>query len=108
LAVGAAGAMTGFSYPEALLATVRAFDAGGVRAARETFAPWLPLVNFEAQPGIVLAVRKECLRRRGLLRDPAVRPPAPGFPEALEPLLRDHVAAAEELLSKVDTSKGAP
>lgn len=98
LACGAAGAMTGFSYPEALVATVRAYDEGGLDAARDAFAPWLPLVNFEAQPGISLAVRKECLRSRGLLIESSVRPPAPGFPEALHPLVKAHLAAARQLL----------
>ncbi|MGH8869121.1 MAG: dihydrodipicolinate synthase family protein [Actinomycetes bacterium] len=100
LAAGAAGAMTGFSYPEALVATVRAYEAGGFDAARETLAPWLPLVNFEAQPGLTLAVRKECLRRRGLLDEPAVRPPGPSFPESLVPLADAHLAAAGALLNR--------
>lgn len=99
LACGAAGAMTGFSYAEALIATVRAYAEGGLDAARSVFAPWLPLVNFEAQPGISLAVRKECLRARGLLIDSSVRPPAPGFPEVLHPLVRAHIAAADRLLA---------
>jgi 4-hydroxy-tetrahydrodipicolinate synthase len=30
----------------------------GHPAARETFLPWLPLVNFEAQVKIGLAIRK--------------------------------------------------
>lgn len=100
LASGAAGAMTGFSYPEALVATVRAYDAGGLEAARDVFAPWLPLVNFEAQPGISLAVRKECLRSRGLIMESAVRPPAAEMPESLAPLLKAHLAAADRLLER--------
>ncbi len=36
----------------------------------------LPLINFEQQVGIALAVRKECLRRRGLIAEAVVRPPA--------------------------------
>ena len=99
LVCGAAGAMTGFSYPEALVATVRAYDEGGLDAARSVFAPWLPLVNFEAQPGISLAIRKECLRARGLLLDSSVRAPAPGFPDALHPLAQAHLAAADRLLT---------
>jgi 4-hydroxy-tetrahydrodipicolinate synthase len=93
LAAGAAGAMTGFSYPEGLVAAVRAHAGGGFRPAREAFAPWLPIANFENQPGIGLAIRKETLRRRGLLADPAVRPPAPGFPPELAPLLDSHMRA---------------
>ena len=98
LACGSAGVMTGFSYPEALVATVNAYRDGGTPAARAVFARWLPLVNFEAQRGIALAVRKECLRTRGLFIESAVRPPAPGFPGALHDLLVEHLAHADTLL----------
>jgi 4-hydroxy-tetrahydrodipicolinate synthase len=93
LDAGAAGAMTGFSYPEGLLACVRAWQDGGYEAAREAFLPYLPLVNFEQQAGIALAIRKECLRRRGLIMEPGVRPPAAGLPETLTEQLRRHLAA---------------
>ena len=95
---GAAGAMTGFSFPEALVATIKAYQTGGYKAARAEFAPWLPLVNFESQAGISLGVRKECLRMRGLILESAVRPPAPSMPESLTPLLKEHIAAANQLL----------
>ena len=81
LAAGAAGAMTGFSHPEGLQAALTAWADGGFRAAREAFAPWLPLVNFEAQPGVGLALRKEVLRRRGIIAESIVRPPAPKLPK---------------------------
>lgn len=95
LAVGAAGAMTGFSYPEGLVAAVRAWQAGGYDAARQAFLPYLPLVNFEQQAGIALAIRKRCLRERGLFTDGAVRPPAPGLPPALEDQLLRQLSAVE-------------
>lgn len=91
LAAGAAGAMTGFSYPEGLIAAVRAFQANGFAAVRDSFSPWLPIANFENQPGIGLAIRKETLRRRGLIAESAVRSPAPGFPPELAPLLDYHL-----------------
>jgi len=94
LAAGAAGAMTGFSPPEGLRAALSAWDDGGFPAARAAYAPWLPLVNFEAQPGIGLALRKEILRRRGVLTDAAVRPPAPPLPAELHELIDIHLAAA--------------
>ena len=97
LSCGAAGAMTGFSYPEALVACVRAYREGGYPAARAVFAPYLPLVNFEQQARIALAVRKECLRARGLIADAAVRPPAAALPGALRKPLRDHLDAVEAL-----------
>ena len=77
LAAGSAGAMTGFSYPEGLQACVSAFRSGGYEAAREAFLPYLPLVNFEQQVRIALAVRKEALRRRGLIVESAARPRRP-------------------------------
>jgi len=93
LAMGAAGAMTGFSHPEGLRATIDAYEAGGFEAARRAWAPWLPLANFEAQQGIALSVRKTLLHRRGVLDSPAVRPPAPTMPDALSGLLDQHLAA---------------
>ena len=93
LAAGAAGAMTGFSHPEGLQAALTAWADGGFRAAREAFAPWLPLVNFEAQPGVGLALRKEVLRRRGIISESVVRPPAPKLPQALADLIDAHLEA---------------
>ncbi len=93
LAAGAAGAMTGFSHPEGLRAALDGWRNGGFAGARAAFAPWLPLVNFEAQPGIGLALRKEILRRRGILADAAVRPPAPLAPESMLRLLPAHLDA---------------
>lgn len=94
LAAGAAGAMTGFSHPEGLREAIDAFSSGGASAARKAFAPWLPLVNYEAQPGIGLAVRKEILRRRALFADGAVRPPAPSAPDEILALLPAHLEEA--------------
>ncbi|MFC5834703.1 dihydrodipicolinate synthase family protein [Nonomuraea insulae] len=93
LAAGAAGAMTGFSFPEGLVAATTAWRTGGYAAAREAFLPYLPLVNFEQQAGPALAIRKRCLQSRGLFADAAVRPPAPGMPPALEEQLARHLAA---------------
>lgn len=93
LGAGAAGAMTGFSFPEGLVATVAAFDRGGFEDARSTWATYLPLAVFEQQDGIALAIRKEALRRRGVLAHATLRRPGPTLPPSLlEPLAR-HLAA---------------
>lgn len=97
LACGSAGAMTGFSYPEALIACVTAYDEGGYDSARAAFAPYLPLVNFEQQAKIALAIREECLRVRGLIDSATVRPPAKDLPPALLPQLALHMKYAEAL-----------
>jgi 4-hydroxy-tetrahydrodipicolinate synthase len=93
LAAGSAGAMTGFSFPEGLLACVNAWREGGYTQARAAFLPYLPLVNFEQQAKIALAIRKECLRQRGLVMESSVRPPGASMPEALLEQLKRHVAA---------------
>ncbi|MGW0939137.1 dihydrodipicolinate synthase family protein [Streptomyces sp. NPDC002666] len=94
LAAGAAGAMTGFSCPEGLVACVEAWRGGGYEAAREAYLPYLPLVNFEAQAGIGLAVRKESIRRRGLITESGVRQPGAVMPEALLAQLERHLGPA--------------
>lgn len=91
LAVGAAGAMTGFSVPEGLLACVTAYSDGGFEAAREVWRDYLPLVNFEFQAGIALGLRKRSLVRRGLIAYDAVRPPATVPPDGMLRLLDEHL-----------------
>lgn len=95
LACGSAGAMTGFSYPEALVATVRAWEDGDPAKARAALLDYLPLITFEQQVGIALAIRKECLRRRGLIAESAVRPPGRGLPDSLATVLAAHLEAVE-------------
>ncbi|GAB2530520.1 dihydrodipicolinate synthase family protein [Paramicrobacterium agarici] len=92
LAAGSAGAMTGFSYPEALVGCVSAWLAGDEDTARAELLPYLPLINFEQQPGIALALRKELFRRRGLFATGIVRAPAAAFPAELDAIATDHLA----------------
>jgi 4-hydroxy-tetrahydrodipicolinate synthase len=75
---GADGAMTGYAYPEMLVEVVNAYSKGGDRAAAEDlFDTHLPVIRFETQPGLGLAVRKEILRRRGAIASAHVRKPGP-------------------------------
>jgi len=92
LLAGSAGAMTGFAIPEALVATVGAWRAQGYAAAREAFMPWMPLVLFEAQDKVSLGLRKELLRRRGLIFEGQVRPPGLAMPESLYATLDAHLS----------------
>jgi len=79
LMAGATGAMTGFAYPEILVSIVKLFRAGKVDEAAEVFYRALPLMRFEFQEGIGMAIRKEVLHRRGALASPATRAPAAGL-----------------------------
>ena len=92
LMAGATGAMTGFAYPEILVQVVTLFRAGAVDRAAEVFYRAVPLMRFEFQESIGMAIRKEVLHRRGALASPATRAPAAGLDrttrEALDRVLR--------------------
>ncbi len=79
LLAGGDGAMTGFAYPEILRAIVTAFHGGQLDRAADVFYRYAPLMRFEFQEGIGIAIRKEILRRRGWLTTATVRPPAPAL-----------------------------
>ena len=84
---GSAGFNTGFAFPEVLIAMTRAAEAGDWATARDLYARFLPLIVFEQQPGV--AIRKEILRRRGLIEGARVRHPGAGLtPEVAEHLTR--------------------
>ena len=55
---------------------VRLSAAGQRDAAHDLFDAHLPLLRYEQQPGVGLAVRKYVLMRRGILATPAQRKPA--------------------------------
>jgi 4-hydroxy-tetrahydrodipicolinate synthase len=99
LMAGAAGTMTGFAYPEMLIAVVSEFRAGRTESAADLFYRCVPLMRFEFQEGIGIAIRKEVLRRRGALADAGVR--APGAP--LDTITR---SALESLLVWTKESQG--
>jgi len=81
---GADGAMTGFAYPEMLVQVVARHKAGDVDGAEDLFDAYLPMVRYEQQLGIGLAIRKEILHRRGVIGTPKVRAPGPALTD------RDH------------------
>jgi 4-hydroxy-tetrahydrodipicolinate synthase len=76
LMAGATGAMTGFAFPEILVQIVSRYRAGSVDDAADVFYRAVPLMRFEFQEGIGMAIRKEVLHRRGALASPATRAPA--------------------------------
>ena len=92
LACGAAGAMTGFSAPEGLIACWQAFQAGGFNAAAEAWAPYLPLVNFEFQPGLARLLRKEGFKARGVFSTSVSRTGQAALTDELRDLVRSHLA----------------
>ncbi len=77
LARGADGAMTGYAFPEMLVDVYTLMAAGRRSEAHDLFDAHLPLVRYEQQPGVGLAVRKYVLWRRGALKSDAQRKPGP-------------------------------
>lgn len=89
---GAAGTMTGFSYTEILVDIYEKFKQGDRAGAREVFYRYMPLLRFEFQAVIGLAIRKEMLYRRGAIADPRLRQPGPVLSESLLQELNDVLA----------------
>ncbi len=97
---GADGAMTGFAYPEMMAGVVAAVTSGDNDRARDLFDAYLPLVRYESQPGLGLAVRKHVLARRGAIAHPIVRKPGGGLsPKA--------VAEVEALIARQEARLAA-
>src|SRR4249919_3598751 len=76
---GAVGTMTGFGFPEVLVEIVGRFRAGDEAGARAVFHRVLPLIRFENQPGINLAIRKHLYQRRGAIATARLRAPGPAL-----------------------------
>ena len=98
LMAGATGAMTGFAFPEVLVKIVAQYQAGDIDSAADVFYRAVPLMRFEFQEGIGMAIRKEVLRRRGALTSAATR--APGA--ALDATT---LAALDRVMARVDPPK---
>jgi 4-hydroxy-tetrahydrodipicolinate synthase len=73
---GADGAMTGYCFPDMLVDIVRLSKAGEREAAHDLFDAHLPLIRYEQQQGVGLAVRKYIMMRRGMIASDTQRKPA--------------------------------
>jgi 4-hydroxy-tetrahydrodipicolinate synthase len=95
---GADGAMTGYAFPDMLVDVVRLTRAGSRAKAHDLFDAHLPLLRYEQQPGIGLAVRKYLLQKRGAIASDAQRAPS----VALSAKARAEVDFLLERLARVD------
>jgi 4-hydroxy-tetrahydrodipicolinate synthase len=94
---GADGAMTGYAYPEMLVGVVDLINQGKRAEAHDLFDRHLPLVRYETQPGVGLAVRKYVLKRRGIIATDTLRKPGP----KLSP---ETIADIEWLMERIERS----
>jgi 4-hydroxy-tetrahydrodipicolinate synthase len=72
---GSNGAMTGYAFPDMLVELVRLSQADERDKAHDLFDAHLPLIRYEQQPGVGLAVRKYILQKRGVIASDAQRKP---------------------------------
>jgi 4-hydroxy-tetrahydrodipicolinate synthase len=95
---GADGAMTGYAFPD-MLTQLAALSAAGERdRAHDLFDAHLPLMRYEQQPGVGLAVRKYLLHKRGVIASQTQRKPA----SALSASARAEVDYLIHRLARVD------
>jgi 4-hydroxy-tetrahydrodipicolinate synthase len=73
---GADGAMTGYAFPDMLVQLVKLYQQGDREDAHNLFDAHLPLIRYEQQQGIGLAVRKYVLQKRGAIAHDTQRAPA--------------------------------
>jgi 4-hydroxy-tetrahydrodipicolinate synthase len=76
LAAGAIGIMTGFAFPESLVAVYDAWTRGDQGRARFLFRIVSDLARLESLPGVSLAIRKRMYVARGAISSAALRGPA--------------------------------
>ena len=79
---GADGAMTGFGYPEMMAQVIAAFRGDEIDRARDIFDAYMPMVRYEAQPGMGLAIRKHTLAQQGMIAHPTLRKPGGSLTKA--------------------------
>jgi 4-hydroxy-tetrahydrodipicolinate synthase len=72
---GADGAMTGYAFPDMLTEVVGLQARGEREAAHDLFDAHLPLIRYEQQLGVGLAVRKYVLKKRHAIASDAQRKP---------------------------------
>ena len=98
MARGADGAMTGFAFPEMMADVVAAHAAGAPERALDLYDAYLPMLSYENQPGLGLAIRKHVLARRGAIAHATLRRPTG---PALSP---ETVAEIDRLILRQDAA----
>jgi len=100
---GAVGTMTGFAYPEILVRIYEQYAAGDHAGAAATFDRYCPLIRYEFQPKIGLALRKYIYVKRGVIACDAIR--APGM--RMDPITARELEATVARVGLSITAQGA-
>jgi 4-hydroxy-tetrahydrodipicolinate synthase len=97
---GSDGVMSGYAFTEVMVEIVKLAKAGKRDAAHDLFDAHLPLIRYEQQPGVGLAVRKYILKKRGVIASDAQRKPASALSDAAR-------AEVDYLLARVERACAA-
>lgn len=89
---GTHGTMTGFGFPEVLVAVVRRFLAGDRAGAAAVFDHYATLIRFENQALLNLPIRKLVYQLRGAIAHPVLRAPGGSVDPATRADLDDLLA----------------
>ena len=74
---GAEGIMTGFCYVEVLVKIYEKVKNGNIEGAEKTFDHYMPLIRYDMQLKLGMAIRKYVYYKRGIIASNTVRHPAP-------------------------------
>ena len=91
---GADGIMTGFAFTSMLVNVYDLFQKGSREESEDLFDIYLPLIRHEQQFGIGLALRKEVLKKMGIISSSKTRSPGPK-------LDKDDLEELDRLLSRL-------
>jgi 4-hydroxy-tetrahydrodipicolinate synthase len=92
---GAHGTMTGFAFPDILVEIYQKFSSGDIDGATQVFYRYCPLIRFENQPLINLALRKHIYQLHGAISSARVRAP-------YMPVDEDTLEDLNDLLSRLE------
>ncbi|MGQ7846249.1 dihydrodipicolinate synthase family protein [Granulosicoccus sp. 3-233] len=72
---GAVGAMSGFAYQNIFVQMYDLIQAGDKKGAGEVFYKYLPAIRLQFTQGLLISLRKEIMKRRGLMTCTRMRHP---------------------------------
>lgn len=72
---GGAGAMSGFAYQDIFVKMYDLIQAGDKKGAGEVFYKYLPAIRLQFTQGLLISLRKEIMKRRGLMTCTRMRHP---------------------------------
>jgi 4-hydroxy-tetrahydrodipicolinate synthase len=74
---GGCGAMSGFAYQNIFVEIYNLIKIGNKIKAADLFYKYLPIIRYQFSEGLLISLRKEIMKRRGLMTSTKMRHPGP-------------------------------